>query len=358
MCMYAEGTSYHRPMSPPSSELFAVLPIANAGRGVIVKQDIPAGTVVLDSDGPVAHVIFRSYKKEVCAQCFEYDRGRTLPVRDNDTGKVFCSLRCQSKWIEANDVVAVEAWKALYALVQSQSKNLLNSAEAPTGSKPDPTAIETAWEEAVKQSALSDKLHDEDSPLPPQARRTQTRNKVKSRKIDPDVLSFLLSGILYHRQHPDLWQDDVQCLAADDQPYKNEQDLTTHCNSFMQLNADLPLTILSADTADVCRTLAHVGSHNAFGIRSGSEDGEEYMGYSLYPSASYFNHSCSPNIIKRRIGTCWEFWSARDIAAGDECCITYLGGDEKDLTVNERRARLEEVWGFVCMCKRCIEEAS
>jgi len=82
------------------------------------------------------------------------------------------------------------------------------------------------------------------------------------------------------------------------------------------------------------------------------------MGYSLYPEASYFNHSCSPNITKHRNGNCWEFLAAEDIRLGEQCCITYLGGDEKDLKVEERRARLREIWNFECMCSRCVAEAS
>ncbi|KAK5705280.1 Histone-lysine N-methyltransferase set-6 [Elasticomyces elasticus] len=91
-------------------------------------------------------------------------------------------------------------------------------------------------------------------------------------------------------------------------------------------------------------------------MRSG-EDGEEYMGYAVYPSSSYFNHSCSPNVAKQRVGNAWRFWVIEDVRKGEQLCISYLGGDEKDLSVDERRARLAEVWGFVCECARCQSEA-
>jgi hypothetical protein len=143
----------------------------------------------------------------------------------------------------------------------------------------------------------------------------------------------------------------------DEEPYRSHHDLEAHCQAFLQLYSLIPQELLGSCTSCVCRTLASAGSHNAFGIRAGSEDGEEYMGYGIYPSASYFNHSCSPNIIKRRLGRTWEFMAGRDIEKGEECCITYLGGDEEDLNVLERRARLSVVWNFECMCKRCTGEA-
>ena len=77
------------------------------------------------------------------------------------------------------------------------------------------------------------------------------------------------------------------------------------------------------------------------------------MGYALYPSASYFNHSCKPNVAKVRVGNTWRFWVPKDVARGEQLCISYLGGDEKDLTTAERRVRLKDVWSFVCECEGC-----
>ena len=153
-----------------------------------------------------------------------------------------------------------------------------------------------------------------------------------AKRVDPDVLGYLLSGFLCHHQHPNKWRDEVLCLVTDDEPYKSMEELEVHCDSLVQLSAVLPFAIIPSCTAEACRTLVNAGSHNAFGIRSGSEDGEEYMGYGVYPSASYFNHSCTPSILKGRVGSVWEFRAAHDIEEGEE-------------------------WNFECMCKRCIREA-
>ncbi|KAK5115374.1 hypothetical protein LTR85_009834 [Meristemomyces frigidus] len=352
-------------MSLPTHEHLSVQTIPNAGRGAIANHHIPAGTTILSSAEPAAHVIFRQYRKEVCAHCFEYDRGRTLPVRDSETGKVFSSDRCREAWLSEHGVLGNEAWRALHVFVQSKSKAIARSSGAlPSSSmKPSREVVERAWSKAEEQVRLytwSQPMDDASRPPPARAsNRTQAKSLSQpwTKHVDPNILSYFLSGVLFRSLHPNHWQKDVLCLAMDEEPYRSTEDLAAHCNSFVQLCTIVPGPLLESCTADVCRTLINAGSHNAFGIRSGSDDGEEYAGYALYPSASYFNHSCTPNILKRRVGGSWEFVTARDVDESEECCITYLGGDEKHLTVSERRARLSETWGFECICGRCLFEA-
>ena len=65
---------------------------------------------------------------------------------------------------------------------------------------------------------------------------------------------------------------------------------------------------------------------NAFGIWSEvtdpSED-KEFLGFGVYPSASFFNHSCSPNIVKTRNNSEMVFTTSKDIEIGEELCISY-----------------------------------
>ncbi|KAK0284494.1 Histone-lysine N-methyltransferase set-6 [Friedmanniomyces endolithicus] len=286
-------------MSPPTSDLFSVKTIPGAGRGIIANCEISKDTTVLNSEPPVAHVLFREYRKEVCAQCFLYDRGHHRPN------------------IEEID----QRWK------KAQGE---------------------ADEHVRSRSDTSNALNDPG--------RKQAKRAVAS-SIDSDILGYLLSGILYHDQQPDRWREAVLTLAMHDEPYSTTHDLEAHCNSFAQLSSIMPVSLLRTCTVQICRALAAVSSHNAFGIRSGGEDGEEYMGYGVYPSASCFNHSCHPNVAKQRVGNVWRFWVTEDVRQEDELCISYLGGDEKDLNVRQRRGHLQEVWGFVCECARCQREA-
>ncbi|KAH9845768.1 putative protein lysine methyltransferase SET6-like [Teratosphaeria destructans] len=331
-------------MGPPISESFDVHDIPNAGRGVVVTQDVPARTVLLDSGGPHAHVIFRQYRKEVCAHCFEYDRGRTLPVRDGTTGKVFCSEMCQVKWTGHQGLLAVQAWRQLHSFTQSRSKFVTDvNSIPPSTSRPSKFVVDAGWAKADDARLRTQNATRKPKPSPSQA-------------IDPDILSLLLSAIVFYHNHRQEWDSEVLALAMDDEPYRSQEDLDQHCASYLQLATLLPSDLVPSCTSHVCRTIVEAGSHNAFGIRAGGEDGEEYLGYAVYPSASYFNHSCAPNLVKRRVGRAWEFAAGRDVRQGEQLCITYLGGEEKGLRLAERRRRLRDAWGFECMCERCQEE--
>lgn len=258
----------------------------------------------------------------------------------------------------------MKAWQGLETFVKSKSKAIVSTLnQSAVGAKPGEQAVLSTWEEAEEIATLHRKARcSNGSNSGPGIKADREYRKalhhVWTQPIDPDILAYLLSGMLFHQQFPEYWSREVASLAMDSEPYKDNADLEAHCNAFLQLVATAPRDLLPSCTGKICQVLMNATSHNSFGIRAGGEDGEEYMGYSLYPEASYFNHSCSPNISKKRVGHAWEFTMAKEIAEGEQLCITYLGGDEKDLTVVERRERLEGVWGFVCMCERCQQEAA
>ena len=350
-------------MSPPDSELFTVEDIPGAGCGVVAKQFIPKGALVLKSNPPSTHVIFWEYRKEVCAQCFHYDRGRKLPIRLNSAGKVFCGSECKSKWLEEQGRLGVTSWEELHKFLQLKSKTLTNRASFPLlAAKPVKDEVETSWEEAEKAARQTRDSRTRASLNPVRDREGKTQGQQIHRRawtqaedVDPDILGYLLSGALLHHKRPGQWHSMILPLAMDETPYRTTMDLSAHCDSFLQLAGIVPIDILTSATSHVCQTSLNAASHNSFGIRS--EDGEEYLGYALYPESSYFNHSCAPNISKKRLGSVWEFCALRDIDVGKECCITYLGGDEEELTVGGRKEHLKRVWGFECMCVRCKQES-
>ncbi|KAI8325639.1 SET domain-containing protein, partial [Martensiomyces pterosporus] len=82
---------------------------------------------------------------------------------------------------------------------------------------------------------------------------------------------------------------------------------------------------------------------------------QEWIGFSIYPTAVYFNHSCSPNIRKLRVGREMQFLSDRNIQHGEELLISY--GSISD-TVDDRQDRLLQHFFFKCTCERCITESA
>ncbi|KAL7326964.1 hypothetical protein PS15p_209224 [Mucor circinelloides] len=85
----------------------------------------------------------------------------------------------------------------------------------------------------------------------------------------------------------------------------------------------------------------------------GVTDDLELLGWGIYPSAVYFNHSCDANVIKVRENRQIKFIARRMIEKGQEACISY-GSVGED--VSERRARLLSHYHFLCQCTRCIQE--
>ncbi|KAL0138157.1 hypothetical protein V8B55DRAFT_1535568 [Mucor lusitanicus] len=85
----------------------------------------------------------------------------------------------------------------------------------------------------------------------------------------------------------------------------------------------------------------------------GVTDDLELLGWGIYPSAVYFNHSCDANVVKVREGRQMKFIARRMIEKGEEACISY-GSVGED--VSERRSRLLSHYHFLCQCTRCIQE--
>ena len=92
---------------------------------------------------------------------------------------------------------------------------------------------------------------------------------------------------------------------------------------------------------------------NAFGIWQEGEsvDNREFFGYRVVPRASYFNHSCIPNLTKRRDGTTMYFTLNRPVCANEELNIDYSG--VLDYPTEKRRKFLKDTWFFDCQCDRC-----
>ncbi|OOF98432.1 hypothetical protein ASPCADRAFT_164992 [Aspergillus carbonarius ITEM 5010] len=83
--------------------------------------------------------------------------------------------------------------------------------------------------------------------------------------------------------------------------------------------------------------------------------GDQY-GAAVYPRAAIANHSCCPNIMHKpdHQGR-MVFTASRDIAAGEECCISYFDLTKR-VDLKSRRDHLQGLFRFVCGCDRCTAE--
>ncbi|KAF9523785.1 hypothetical protein CPB83DRAFT_821022 [Crepidotus variabilis] len=79
----------------------------------------------------------------------------------------------------------------------------------------------------------------------------------------------------------------------------------------------------------------------------------ELLGWAAYVFGSYFNHNCRPNLKKRSAnGRGVEFYTLKDISAGEELCISYI---DEGQDVENRNKQLRD-WFFQCACERCSAE--
>lgn len=93
---------------------------------------------------------------------------------------------------------------------------------------------------------------------------------------------------------------------------------------------------------------------NSFGVY----DLEDHcVGFGMYPAASYFNHSCVPNLCRvMHHGTrLAAFYALRPITALEPLTICYT--DVEQLNSAERRRNLLETYRFFCQCERCAGTA-
>lgn len=334
----------------PHSHVFEVRDTPEAGRGIFARTDLNAGTHVLTTTrilSPVAHVILRQYRREVCAYCFAYDRGKEWKIRLPSTALFFCSQGCSEDWGLDGDEIHMQALQAAEASIQRHHREDVDDTEVDSEKQLTWAEAEEIGAELVKARSVK-----EQSKL--QRRLLATHADIK---VDPDILNFLLCGCFMTALSKVGKIPSLLMLAENPAVYEDAS-LTRHVDAYLHLLTLLPEPLLPYLRADVCHELISRASHNAFSIRptcDGEQSGE-FLGYGVWPEASFFNHSCLPNLSKERQGRLWSFRTSRGVRAGEELCITYLGGDERDLDVYGLRKRLSDEWGFVCQCCGCGEE--
>ena len=333
----------------PDTFRIAKSTIPGAGLSCYATRDLSASTNVLDTQcSPVASVICQPFRKEVCAWCFSYNRGSILKQKFETGGRNsrgvawFCQTSCMEAW---KNEMTEEGVRAITAAEEALTR--LHLAAPEDEDSPCPADdIAPAWEEAL---SMSEKI------LKDRKRKPQARLVLRPACFDIDDFRFILSGLVsFHHNKEAI--SEILHLGLSWSPYLTSRSkLAQHIDILYFLTSTLPLDspILACVTPYCITALITRDSGNSFGIWDLQLAGQELFGYAMYPCASYFNHSCSPNLQKRRIGRIFEFNTCREVAKGEELCISYLGGAERELDKQSRQKKLKEGWFFDCSCSRC-----
>ncbi|THU94838.1 SET domain-containing protein [Dendrothele bispora CBS 962.96] len=348
------------------------------GRGLFAVKPIPSNTLIHASSSPYASVIYREYRKEVCAYCFAYafeaNRGRTWNIKldPNGTGGVrFCSAECKDAWRREEDIDSMISQMniSIDQLDQKMQRQVENqkmqrqveirsgrgdrtSSSSSSLAKLNPTVvtqdfIDSAWKTAENEEFTGEPLS----------------------SLELDLVRFLASGLIHRcierlqessetrklackagtwSELLDLQNNELEYISA--APHVLERQLRAY--KFLR-QAAIPTLKQYILNSDSVRAILGRDQGNAFGIFE--VDGDDMLGYALFLSASYFNHDCSPNVRKKRHGRSMHFYTTRDIDVGEELCTNYI--DIED-SVSERRENLSKNWYFDCVCRRCERELS
>ena len=80
-----------------------------------------------------------------------------------------------------------------------------------------------------------------------------------------------------------------------------------------------------------------------------------HKGVGVFPLLSKLNHACEPNCMPLwRRDNCVQLVATRALPPGTELTIDYLGDMVPRDAARRRRAWLQEQYGFVCSCVRCV----
>lgn len=180
-------------------------------------------------------------------------------------------------------------------------------------------------------------------------------------ELELDTARFVMSGLI--RRYLDdkagadnSWKGVLE-LQDNEMPY-----VTSHpeiLSSLLRIYAFLQEALVDntllfpyVQHCDLVRALLGRDPANVFGLHDNCD--KQMLGFGLYVSASYFNHDCTPNVRKERVGRLMRFYALRDIQPDEELCISYVDTQEAR---QKRREDLWKGWYFHCMCRRCAEEA-
>ena len=339
-------------------------------------------------------------------------QGRKRKPKDPGGVRWFCSFGCRTKWrdkvgdvgreaaqigedvvkraVSRRDNSKTESSILLARSVRNEDCLNCSTAERIREDIASVEEIEEAWESGRSRAELVHDLRKRG-----QKRVLAAMSEELQEDDDEDVFRFLLDGIVTRFNNCQTNDDSngvpsriekewtslrslVPTLSIYTTSPTGARALRSHIRMYLALMMNLPLELLEYVTPESVLILLTRDCGNSFGIWEENIGGEalekhsisqlteksegalprgNLLAFALYPSLSYFNHSCTPNVTKTRVGQSWIFAtiSTRTIKVGEELCISYLGGEEVGMGREERREKLKE-WGFDCACRRCEEE--
>lgn len=324
----------------PVSPFFAVVDTSYGGRGCAATLSIPRGTTVLTCAAPLGAGVVRPFRKEVCLRCFFYDNGRTLKHRiESKMGSLyFCTLQCRTEFekddchqILRTSLVDLEHWYRRHSCEENYEE--------------DHETLDESWQRVAEWEAGLEGCKKQQVPD-----ITETDYGDLSYVLDVLYSQYTATNPTELALFAELQSGEQQKVAK--YPYLKR--LYTRMYKYLRSTAPAPLQPFV--NIDNFRRIIGTSLTNAFGIWSfpTAQEDREYFGCALYPSASYFNHSCAGNLTRFRKGRLIYFVTNEDVPEGHELCIEYASNRNDDYLTRQEHLR---EWFFDCGCAKCAAEA-
>lgn len=343
------------------------------GRACFARESMKKGTTLLALDSWLGSSISHEFRKEVCHYCLEYDSGKTMKIKiDWDdvgceselneginsknykgSGVWFCSEECKILYLQQPDI------KELLLSYEIILNNFQRSRKKETG----PTIQSERDDTVAGKSDIDikwDFINHEWIPMILNMKLSKALNYLPIVEEEHySCMRFVIESVITisHLEDESVKKKAFYCLQSNevDKIKKFPVLLDFQMKVFQTLFILFP-TLRTLLTTDLFRHILGSEYGNSFGIWqiSESSDDREYLGYMVHPEASYFNHSCSPNVEKKRVGRTMYYSLAEDVRPGQQLCIDYKG--ILHLDAKKRQAILKDNWFFECMCDRCTLE--
>lgn len=316
----------------PSTLAVSISPLT--GRSYRATCDLPQGSCVLDVPTPYADTVYKKFRKEVCAECWRYELGRTafLTCRDfAEAGLWFCDAGCHDTWLEREGEETVGLLKRLETARMRKEKGKTREDDAAPAAQVTQDSLARVWEDVVSQETRAKtfnrwkmiQLDDFEADLARyvlmaliQLYRESRSNATSLDALEPAdpsqpprVLHFrgatwsdfaaLQSGeLLQASKFPELLNNWIRIYQVLKSRFSSRASPPT-VNNRPSTVADSTITTVidlsAAITPQNVRTALGVDPGNSFGIwQVPVTEESEGLGFGVYPIPSFFNHRESP----------------------------------------------------------------
>lgn len=168
------------------------------------------------------------------------------------------------------------------------------------------------------------------------------KNVMKLLVMTLNNLFNLKSDIEGYYNHPKNLQSHY-----DDWPSNDQKDWNKMKKFILPLLSEAEL---ECDPNEIMHWVSKIES-NGFGLWGPGRD--ICMGRAVFPEASYFNHSCNPNLRCEQDGVNLRIISLKHISKGTQLFISYI---DTNLPLQARQAKLWQDYYFNCICDKCEYE--